>query len=619
MQTTISSPAAQAFVTWREYRALLARYLVPLRARAVLLGALILAATGLQVYTPQISAAFVDAAVDGHAVADLIRLALLFLGLAFGSRLVLLASTYLTQDLKWRTTNRLRGDLARHCLRLGMPFFDAHTPGEMVERIDGDVMALANLLSAFVLHLVANGLLLLGVLLALALENYVLGLVFAVYTIVTFLLLRRTIGLASPAWRAEREASARVYGYLEERLGGTEDIRTCAAEKHTVAGFYAALRQQFLAARPATLLSVAPWAVAFSMFALNEGAGFLLGLRLYDSHSISLGVVYLILQYASMVSRPLELISRQIQDLQTAGASLMRVSELFSAPVESVQSCQDGDGTQTAPAGLTLPAAGDGARPPALRCSGVCFAYTPDVPVLDDVSFDLPAGQVLGLLGRTGSGKTTIARLLLRFYTPARGVISLSEGDEWRDIQSIALSALRRRIGVVTQNVQLFGANVRDNLTLFGALRPAEDPAACDARLVAILSELGLRDWYDQLPQGLDTLLESNGAGLSAGQAQLLTLARLFLQDPGLVILDEATSRLDPVTERLVDRAVGRLLSGRTAIIIAHRLSTVLRADRVVILDNGRVLEQGERTRLAADPSSRFAALLRTGMPEALE
>jgi ATP-binding cassette subfamily B protein len=178
-------------------------------------------------------------------------------------------------------------------------------------------------------------------------------------------------------------------------------------------------------------------------------------------------------------------------------------------------------------------------------------------------------------------------------------------------VADVPLALLRRRVRMVSQDVQLFRASVRENVRLF-------DPSVSDERIVAALGELGLRDWALALPSGLDTIVGASEAGLSAGQGQLLALARAFLADPGVIILDEASSRLDPATEALLERAVDRLLAGRTAIIIAHRLSTIRRADRIAILEDGRVLEFGEREALARDPGSRLSRLLRTGMEEVL-
>jgi ATP-binding cassette subfamily B protein len=219
----------------------------------------------------------------------------------------------------------------------------------------------------------------------------------------------------------------------------------------------------------------------------------------------------------------------------------------------------------------------------------------------------LPPGNVLGLLGRTGSGKTTLTRLLFRLYDPSTGTIRLGGID----LREPPIEKLRKRVGVVTQEIQLFHASVRDNLTFFDREIP-------DQRIEQVLDELGLTTWYRSLPEGLETRLSPGGGGLSAGEAQSLAFARVFLHDPGLVILDEASSRLDPATEHLIERAIDRLLAGRTAIIIAHRLQTVHRADAIMILDRGQVVEYGAREELLRDPDSRFSGLLRTGLEEAL-
>jgi ATP-binding cassette subfamily B protein len=230
--------------------------------------------------------------------------------------------------------------------------------------------------------------------------------------------------------------------------------------------------------------------------------------------------------------------------------------------------------------------------------------------VLHDISFELRPGTVLGLLGRTGSGKTTLTRLIFRLYDPDQGGVYLGhDGGPLIDVRQVPLQYLRRRVGMVTQNIQLFNATVRDNLTFFDRTIP-------DGRILQVLRDLGLGTWYDSLSEGLDTELESGGGGLSAGEAQLLAFTRIFLQDPGLVILDEASSRLDPATENLIERAVDTLVKDRTAIVIAHRLGTVQRADEILILEQGHISEYGERAALAGDPTSRFYSLLQTGMME---
>ncbi|MFV1969906.1 MAG: ABC transporter ATP-binding protein, partial [Acidimicrobiia bacterium] len=307
-----------------------------------------------------------------------------------------------------------------------------------------------------------------------------------------------------------------------------------------------------------------------------------------------LGSVYLIFQYVQMAHYPIDQIREQLTDLQKAGASIERVEGLFerrtALPQRADARLKDG--------------------PLRVRFNGVTFSYNDEAgneTVLDDVTFDIAPGRVVGLLGRTGSGKSTIARLVTRMYEPQNGEVRVGESATW----DIDLVDLRRRVAMVTQDVQLFRATVRDNLTFFS-------DSVSDQELIEVIHTLELDEWFDSLPLGLDTMLESGSGGLSAGQAQLLAFTRVFLRDPGVVVLDEASSRLDPATEALLERAVDHLLENRTAIVIAHRLDTVARADDIVILEDGRVIECGDRETLEADPESVFSRLLATGMEEAL-
>ncbi|MDQ3492312.1 MAG: ABC transporter ATP-binding protein/permease, partial [Chloroflexota bacterium] len=279
----------------------------------------------------------------------------------------------------------------------------------------------------------------------------------------------------------------------------------------------------------------------------------------------------------------------EVQDLQQADASLGRVEQLLREAPRIV----DGPGDALPPGSL------------AVELDRVTFGYAEGIPVLRDVSISIAPGRVLGVVGRTGSGKTTLTRLLPRFYDPWEGTVRLGGVDP----RTVRLAAVRARIGLVSQDIHLFNASVRDNLTLFDSTMP-------DERIAAALDSVGLGGWLRDLPDRLDTPLGSGGAGLSAGQEQVLACARIFLGDPDVVILDEASSRLDPATERLLHRALGRLLEGRTGIIVAHRLSIFAYVDDILVLDDGRVIEHGPRLALAADPTSHFARLLRVASEE---
>jgi ATP-binding cassette subfamily B protein len=327
------------------------------------------------------------------------------------------------------------------------------------------------------------------------------------------------------------------------------------------------------------------------------GAALASSTTLHGAGIISLGTVYVIFRYTSMLRQPLRRLTRQMNSFQQATGGIVRVRELMSIEANVA----DGGAGRSLPPG-----------PLAVELDGVSFAYEDDgaedaEPVLRDVSFRVEPGEVLGLLGRTGSGKTTISRLLFRLHDPNVGAVRLGGVN----LREASLDGLRARIGLVTQDVQLFQGPLRDNVTLF-------DDTVSDARLRAVFAELGLEPWLQSLPNGLDTPLGAEGRGLSAGEAQLVALARVFLKNPGLVILDEASSRLDPATERLLEGALTRLLAGRTGVVIAHRLATVERVDKVLILDQGQVAESGQRADLTRAPGSHFARLLRAGAGEVL-
>jgi ATP-binding cassette, subfamily B, bacterial len=286
----------------------------------------------------------------------------------------------------------------------------------------------------------------------------------------------------------------------------------------------------------------------------------------------------------SMLEGPLEQITNQLQEFQRAAAGLRRVRELMDVE----RSVREGS--------LALPAA----KAYRIEFDNVRFSYSgsAEKEVLKGLSFHLEPGEKLGLIGRTGSGKTTLVRLLFRLYDATHGRI-LVDG---LDLRETRIDALRHRIGLVTQDVQLFHGTVRDNLTFFNRQVP-------DERIQGVIDQLGIHTWVKGLRQGLETPLEASGSGLSAGESQLLAFVRVFLKDPGLVILDEPSSRLDPATERMLSRAVDRLLDGRTGIIIAHRLETVERVDKIMVLADGRILEYGPRAALAVDPKSCYYGL----------
>ncbi|MGH8943204.1 MAG: ABC transporter ATP-binding protein [Acidimicrobiia bacterium] len=568
------------------YRATLSTYLRPHRGRVVVLMLLLLGSIGLQLVIPLILRDFIDSAMAGSAVASLTTAGIAYLIAGILNQLLDAGASYLGTDIGWSATNRLREELTSHLFSLDMGFHNDTTPGEMIERVDGDVTAISEFISRFLVRLIAAGVLLTGVVIVCWFESPAMGLTITLYVVAVLLFLIRLRKMAVAAAEEERETSARLYGFIEERLAGVDDIRSLGAGRFTMTRFIPVMRDFYTRTTNAWRKRIVVWVSANTAFWAGDALALIVGVWLTIRGSITVGTAFLILQYVQLVRRPIEQMTQELQELQKAAGGIVRIDQLRHLGSSIA------DGSEVMPAG-----------PLAIEFEDVSFSYE-DRGVLEEISFTLAPGKSLGLLGRTGGGKTTITRLIARLYDPDRGVVRVGG----RDLRTLRSESLRRSVGVVTQDVQLFQASVRDNLTFF-----AERP---DEEILDVLERVGLGPWIRQL--GLDTVLGAGGQGLSAGEQQLLAFARVFLQDPGVVILDEPSSRLDPVTEMLLATATERLYAGRTVVIIAHRLETVRLADEIMVVDAGRIVEHGPRQTLATDPSTRYAALLAAGRGEIL-
>ena len=575
----------------RQYGVLLLKYLRRQKGLVTLAAALILTNIGLQLVNPQIMRYFIDETVAGSPLGTLVAAAVLFIVVALVQQVFGVLATYTSGQVGWNATNALRSDLARHALSLDMPFHNSHTPGEMIERIDGDAETLGGFFSTFAVQILGNVILLVAVLALLYREDWRVGLVLTTFALITLVVIMRMRNVSVANWKANREASTETYGFIEERLAGREDIRTSGAQPHVMKGYFDLMWKWFRVRVKAALLATFVANTAEVIFTVGIAASLSVGAFLFLEGWITIGTVFLIFQYTQLVNAPIGVVAYEVESLQQGGASVIRIDELLRTRREVI----DGDG-------FRFP---DG--PLALRFDSVSFGYNRSEPVLRDVTIDLRPGRVLGLLGRTGSGKTTITRLLFRLYDPDHGRVLLGG----RDIRDARLSDLRHKVGLITQDVRLFHGTVRDNLSLFNR-------SVSDAQLLDMLHQMGLTRWYDTLPDGLGTMLQPDGGGLSSGEAQMLAFARVFLKEPSVVVLDEATSRLDRSTEAAIERAVERLVEDRTVLIVAHHLATIQRCDDILILENGQVAEFGEREDLASDPNTRFYRLLQTGFEEIL-
>jgi ATP-binding cassette subfamily B protein len=548
------------------------------------LGLLVAVGSSLALAGPLLVRRLVDDAVAGSGASELRWLAVAFLVIAVVRQVLAVVTARAATSIAWRTTNEFRLWITRHVLGLDHEFHRRHTPGELIQRVDGDITSVNQLCSNVLTRAVGSLVLVAGMIVVVAVIDWRIGVGMAVYVALAvwcvIALRHRAVGESED----ELRAFARLYGGIEERLTAAEDLRSNGAGAHAMWRFVeeSAGALDTSVRRESAFLGMW-WAVQGAVsggvvLAVTSGAA------LVASDVISVGTAFLLFQYVLLVERPLEEIVHELETVQKAAGAMRRVSNLLDTRASILD-----EGTVSMPSGA-LP----------VDLDRVTFDYGDDVPVLVDVDLHLGSGRSIGVVGRTGSGKTTFSRLVLRLVEPTTGVVRLGGVP----IADVPLAEVRRRVALVPQEVELFSASVRDNITLF-------DPEVPDVRVEEVLRRVGLGHVADG---GIDRRLGGAGVGLSAGESQLIALARVWLTDPDVVVLDEATARVDPETEERLDAAVRELMRGRTTIIIAHRLSTLRQVDDIVVFDAGRVVEFGERDRLAVDETSRFNRLLTVGL-----
>ena len=563
---------------------ILLKYLHPLRLRVALLALSLIAVTAAQVIAPQILRYYVDAARGQGPLATLYAFGIVLVALSLANQGIQALKAYLTQDIAWAATNSLRTDLATHLLSLDARFHAHHTPGELVERVDGDAASLSGFLSSFVVQLVGNVAFLSVVLVILIVIDWRIGAGLAVLSVAAIVISFRLRLIAVPAWRAAREASAAAYSFVGEHVGRQQDIVPNGAMSYVSRGMRSAFELLLKRFRRARMTSNVTFMSMGAILVLGEAFILLVGIQLFLDGALSLGTVFAVQYYAQLLAQPVDGLGRELQDLHRATASVRRIQQLMDERSTIVDGAGLGKTTRLAPT---------------IDFLDVTFSY--DVqPVLNNVSFSVAAGEVLAIVGRTGSGKTTVVNLILRRYNVTSGSVLLN-GEDVRRAKTAELYGM---VGVVTQRVELFHASVRDNVSVFRS-------DISDDRICQALRQCGLGKWLAKQPKGLDTRISPNH-GLSVGEAQLLSIARVFVRDPKLVILDEASSQLDPATEVQLNHAVSALLNGRTGVIVAHKPVLIGNANMILTLENGRAVEFGRREDLLKDPTSRFRQSFRS-------
>lgn len=570
---------------WRALAALLR----PDACRWAGLGALVATGSGLILTGPLIVRGIVDRATAGTTSSQLTRLAVLFLIVAVATQLINMAVAWMATVTAWHTTNGIRIRLARHVLGLSHGFHRQHTPGELIQRVDGDVTSVSDFMGRVIPRAAGALFTMVGMIGVLIVVDWRLAIGATVYVALAIAVVIRGRHRAVGESSDEMGSYARLYGGIEERLTAAEDLRSNGAGTHAMWRFVEDSADAMGSAVRREKAFLRMWWAVDGSVAAGSVVSLIASALMVSRNVITIGDAFLLFQYVLLLSRPLEDVVDQLETVQKANGAMVRVIDLLA-----VEPTIHDDGT-------TLPPSG----PLSVECRDVAFDYGDDQPVLQSINLRFAAGRSIGIIGRTGSGKTTLSRLVLRLVEATRGTVLLGGVA----IEQIPLSELRRRVALIPQEVELLSGTIRDNVTLFD-----ENPS--DEAVTAALRNAGLTALADD---GIHRQLGASGAGLSAGEAQLLALARVWLRNPDIVVLDEATARIDPVTEAQLEDAVARLMHGRTTLIIAHRLSTLRHVDEIVVLDHGRVVEHGERGDLAGDIDSRYRRLLELALDEEVE
>jgi ATP-binding cassette, subfamily B, multidrug efflux pump len=550
-------------------------YLRPYRVLTALAVLLLLAGAGLALVGPLLTQRTLDVAIPKHDMGLLATLAVLFLAALLLEFVVEYGQTLLTTYVGQRVMYDLRMQIFGHLQRLSISFFDRNPVGRLMTRVTSDVETLNELFSSGLVTVFGDVFTLLAIMTMMLVVDWRLALVtFSVIPLVwlTAMIFRRRV---REAFRDIRTRLARLNAYLQERLSGMRVVQLFGREADSAARF-GALNRDHLEAH---LRSITIYAVFFPVVEVLTAVAMALllyygGLRTIHG-TLTVGVLAAFIQLTRRFFQPLQDLSEKFNLLQSAMASSERVFALLDQPVTVLEPAR--------PAVLPAPIRGE------VRFEGVWFRYGPDGPwVLRDVSFTASPGQTIALVGHTGAGKTTIVNLLLRFYDPERGRI-LVDG---LDIRQLSTSDLRSLIGFVQQDLFLFTGDILHNLTLDAPVSP--ETAREAARRV------GADRFIERLPAGYAHRLGERGRSLSVGERQLLSFARALALDPRILVLDEATSSVDAEAEAQIQRAIAELMTGRTSIVVAHRLSTILHADEILVLQHGEIRERGSHRELLA-------------------
>ncbi len=550
----------------------LLQYLFPFKIAISLVLLFVVVYTLLGLLGPYLLGLAIDKFIGGKDSAGLIRLALLMLGIYLLSNFFQAAANWVMAKVSQRALKQMRKDLFEHLQTLSLSFFDKNPPGELMSRLTNDIDAINQAVSQNVTALIASVLSLVGILIAMFVLDHWLALATLLVVPIMIWFTNFVAKYTRKGFRQLQKQLGELNMVEEEAISGQKVVKAFGRNESVIEAFRQRNQAVFQAGVYANTyaLLLMPLTNVLGNFFVIVLAG--LGGWLALQGLVSVGMIATFINYGQNFIQPLRQLANMFNSIQAALAGAERVFEIIDTPAE----------IEDVPDALPLDSIEGN-----VRFENVRFGYHPDLAIIKNMTLEAKAGQTIALVGPTGAGKTTIINLLTRFYEIQDGCISV----DGKDIRQVRKADLRRKLGLVLQDTYLFADTVMENIR-FGRLD------ATDAECIRAAVMADADHFIRQLPQGYQTILSERASNLSQGQRQLLSIARAILANPAILILDEATSSVDTRTEARIQKALLRLMEGRTSFVIAHRLSTIRDADNVVVINNGEIVEQGSHQQL---------------------